>query len=157
MKCVKIRLVTVKTLLIFLKSIFVIHVTTRLASTGVFLHYVHRKNVVNRLLWQSLAMGGKSFLALSRRRVPCECAYRVQLQLSTRFYFVFFFLDVFPIIPKLVLFLSFVRFWETRISSTIMRIFKLVATCSRKSLLPPQGFRPEGEIPRRHSSNSRVY
>ena len=24
-------------------------------------------------------------------------------------------------------------------------------------LLPPQGFRPEGEIPRRHSSNSRVY
>ena len=23
------------------------------------------------------------------------------------------------------------------------------------SLLPPQGFRPEGEIPRRHSSNSR--
>ena len=23
--------------------------------------------------------------------------------------------------------------------------------------LPPQGFRPEGEIPRRHSSNSRVY
>ena len=26
-----------------------------------------------------------------------------------------------------------------------------------KALLPPQGFRPEGEIPRRHSSNSRVY
>ena len=24
-------------------------------------------------------------------------------------------------------------------------------------LLPPQGFRPEGEIPRRHSRNSRVY
>ena len=24
-------------------------------------------------------------------------------------------------------------------------------------LLPPQGLRPEGEIPRRHSSNSRVY
>ena len=24
-------------------------------------------------------------------------------------------------------------------------------------LLPPQGFRPEGEIPRRHRSNSRVY
>ena len=24
-------------------------------------------------------------------------------------------------------------------------------------LLPPQGFRPEGQIPRRHSSNSRVY
>ena len=24
-------------------------------------------------------------------------------------------------------------------------------------LLPPQGFRPEGEIPRRHPSNSRVY
>ena len=24
-------------------------------------------------------------------------------------------------------------------------------------LLPPQGFRPEGEIPRKHSSNSRVY
>ena len=24
-------------------------------------------------------------------------------------------------------------------------------------LLPPQGFRPEGEILRRHSSNSRVY
>ena len=23
-------------------------------------------------------------------------------------------------------------------------------------LLPPQGFRPEGEIPRRHSSNSRI-
>ena len=26
-----------------------------------------------------------------------------------------------------------------------------------KSLLPTQGFRAEGEIPRRHSSNSRVY
>ena len=25
------------------------------------------------------------------------------------------------------------------------------------SLLPPQSFRPEGEIPGRHSSNSRVY
>ena len=50
------------------------------------------------------------------------------------FVFVFFFLGVFPSIPKLVLFLSFVRFCETRISSTIMRIFKLVATCSRKPL-----------------------
>ena len=29
-----------------------------------------------------------------------------------------------------------------------------ICLCSR--LLPPQGFRPEGEIPRRHSSNSRV-
>ena len=27
----------------------------------------------------------------------------------------------------------------------------------RETFLPPQGFRPEGEIPRRHSSNSRVY
>ena len=30
-------------------------------------------------------------------------------------------------------------------------------TLKVKELLPPQGFRPEGEIPRRHSSNSRVY
>ena len=27
----------------------------------------------------------------------------------------------------------------------------------RRLLLPPQGFRPEGEIPRRHPSNWRVY
>ena len=26
-----------------------------------------------------------------------------------------------------------------------------------QQFLPPQGFRPEGEIPTRHSSNSRVY
>ena len=28
---------------------------------------------------------------------------------------------------------------------------------ARQQFLAPQGFRPEGEIPRRHSSNSRVY
>ena len=28
---------------------------------------------------------------------------------------------------------------------------------NKLQLLPPQGFRPEDEIPRRHSSNSRVY
>ena len=30
-------------------------------------------------------------------------------------------------------------------------------TLENPHLLPPQRFRPEGEIPRRHSSNSRVY
>ena len=31
------------------------------------------------------------------------------------------------------------------------------STSNSRVYLPPQGFRPEGEIPRRHSSNSRVY
>ena len=30
-------------------------------------------------------------------------------------------------------------------------------TAAMQQFLAPQGFRPEGEIPRRHSSNSRVY
>ena len=79
-------------LLMFFKSIFVIHVTARLASDGVFRPNVHRKKCCNRLLSQSLAMGVKSFLALSRTHVPCECAYRVQLLLCKRFCFCFCFL-----------------------------------------------------------------
>ena len=35
------------------------------------------------------------------------------------------------------------------------RQFRFRLKASQK--LPPQGFRPEGEISRRHSSNSRVY
>ena len=34
---------------------------------------------------------------------------------------------------------------------------KFPGTQGATNLLPPQGFRPEGEIPRRHSSNSRVF
>ena len=33
----------------------------------------------------------------------------------------------------------------------------VIGLCATRILLPPQGFRPEGEIPRRHSCNSSVY
>ena len=33
----------------------------------------------------------------------------------------------------------------------------VIGLCATRILLPPQGFRPEGEIPRSHSSNSSVY
>ena len=47
----------------------------------------------------------------------------------------------------------------TRKISRKLSVSDLVARIinSRDRLLPPQGFHPEGEIPRRHSSNSRVY
>ena len=41
-------------------------------------------------------------------------------------------------------------------SFTFPNVLFLVSVC-KYFYLPPQGFRPEGEIPRRHSSNSRVY
>ena len=39
----------------------------------------------------------------------------------------------------------------------ILRPLLCFKDAKNTDLLPPQGFRPEGEIPRRHSSNSRVY
>ena len=49
-----------------------------------------------------------------------------------------------------------------RLETAILRLStfeakELMSLRKISTLLPPQGFRPEGEIPRRHSSNSRVY
>ena len=51
-------------------------------------------------------------------------------------------------------------FWQSEIRGKTKARGKLVqlwTLLTTSCLLPPRGFRPEGEIPRRHSSNSRVY
>ena len=46
---------------------------------------------------------------------------------------------------------------QIKTAQKILMDKKLPGTQGATNLLPPQGFRPEGEILRRHSSNSRVY
>ena len=46
---------------------------------------------------------------------------------------------------------------QIKTAQKILMDKKLPGTQGATNLLPPQGFHPEGEIPRRHSGNSRVY
>ena len=50
-------------------------------------------------------------------------------------------------------------FLDLAVCSSLIFILGLnfIFLCFGVWLLPPRGFRPEGEIPRRHSSNSRVH
>ena len=48
-------------------------------------------------------------------------------------------------------------FYESNESISYESSYESALSAENTKWLPPQGFRPEGEIPRRRSSNSRVY